>query len=165
MPYKSSIVWNLPKAMWATGPIRKDSHFGFRGSFKTDATKAEIRVFCPCPFLIYLDGEWIGEGPVRWAINAPEYQAFTVDLKPGSHVIAVFAHYEGVSTRMMETQPPFLACDGRVGDVLKLCRSLGEHRDSMSSHVGGQAHQSTVRVDRLGRYPPGAGKLARIGVR
>ena len=94
--------------MWIEGDPVRDSHVGFCGLLS--GGPATIQVFASCPFRLYLNGEWIGEGPVRWSKSAPEFQEFDLPLRTGSNVIGILAHYEGVSTRMMEAMPPFVQC-------------------------------------------------------
>lgn len=94
--------------MWIEGDPVRDSHVGLCGMLS--GGPATIQVFASCPFRLYLNGEWIGEGPVRWSKSAPELQEFELPLRTGSNVIGILAHYEGVSTRMMEAMPPFVQC-------------------------------------------------------
>ncbi len=107
----SKTRWLDMMGMAVSDPDHQDVHEAFRGAFRSTAgTRARIDVFSTCPFLIYLDGALIGEGPMRWADTQPEYQSFEVKLKTGDHVVAIHAHYEGVETRLLRIQPGFLAC-------------------------------------------------------
>ncbi len=83
----SKTRWLDMMGMAVSDPDHQDVHEAFRGAFRSTAgTRARIDVFSTCPFLIYLDGALIGEGPMRWADTQPEYQSFEVKLKTGDHV-------------------------------------------------------------------------------
>lgn len=59
----------------------------------------------------YIDGKEIIEGPARFEINHPEFDEHRIELNTGNHLIMVFVHYYGVSTRFsVEDIPPFFQC-------------------------------------------------------
>ena len=150
--------------MWVDGDARADTHVGFRGSLSVgSATTLKVRVFASCPFILFLDGKWIGEGPVRWATAAPEFQVFEEKIDAGPHVLAVHAHYEGVQTRMMEALPPLISCVA-VGNAVALPVQW------KATVLAGYAHsvpadQSSVRLDRLVRYARNPSRLANERIR
>ena len=106
------IGWNVGSEQHA------DTYHAHRSRF-TVKTRQEgsLKVFAICPFLLYIDGKWIGEGPTRWSDGAPEYQQFDLDLAAGDHVLAIATHYEGVETRLLHHQPGFLAAELLLGDA------------------------------------------------
>lgn len=110
-------MWDLKEAMWVDETRHRDFHAAFRGEFATPSSASvRIRLLSSCPTLVFVDGNWIGEGPVRWPRSAPEFQVFKVPVNSGKHVIAIHAHSEGVDTRMMVQQSPFVACDVQIGN-------------------------------------------------
>jgi len=109
--------WRAQSGMWVAGAGRRDVHVGFRGRFTLVVpSRVQIQLLATCPFLVFVDGEWIGEGPMRWTDAEPEFQMFEAALSAGSHVLSIHAHYEGVETRLLRQQPGFIACDLVGGD-------------------------------------------------
>lgn len=97
---------------WAPHEVSRepDSHVAFRGLFTTVSGSIEIRMVGATAYLVYLDGDLIGEGPARYPAAYPEYQTFTADIEPGRHMLAVHAHFDGVKTPVLAAIPPFLWC-------------------------------------------------------
>lgn len=100
-----------------TVPDAPDRHTAFRGHFTLPTTtEIEIRILCPDPYLVWLDGDLYQDGPIRYPKGRPEYAHRTVRLAPGKHRLAIQVHHEGVTTRLMEASPPFLAIEVRVDE-------------------------------------------------
>ncbi|MCY2953233.1 MAG: hypothetical protein NTU53_14830 [Planctomycetota bacterium] len=80
-------------------------------------------------FSLWVDGEWLTEGPGRFHVSAPEWQSRNMKLGRGKHVVAVQVHHIGLATRMLESIAGFLWCEVRVaGKVLPVqwkCAKLG----------------------------------------
>jgi len=97
--------------MWTgdTG-LNADCYVAFRGTFELDrARQVEIRSVASGWFTAWLDGQWLTEGPARFHKDHPQYDALTIELGPGRHVIAVQAHHLGVTTRILVDMPPFVS--------------------------------------------------------
>ena len=105
-------VWTTMKnAFWLAGPPPPDSSVLFRGSFSLErAGRVEFRVTGASWYQAWLDGEWLLEGPFRYAPDFPEYQSVTVELGEGAHAIAFHARHDGVETRILKALPPFVWC-------------------------------------------------------
>lgn len=100
-----------PKLMWvdASADQPADTRVAFRGSFELEKdSEVEIRLLGASWFNAFLDGKYILEGPARFALTYPEYSTFKLNLKRGKHCLAVEVIHEGVATRIMEPQMPFL---------------------------------------------------------
>jgi hypothetical protein len=106
--------------LWPAGPKDPDSHAAFRGSFSIASQgDVELRFLGASWFVLWVDGEYRGEGPARFVREYPEFQSLRLRLEAGRHVIAAQVHYEGVATRMLEDIPPFWTCtvSGPAGPV------------------------------------------------
>jgi len=110
----------MKNAFWLAGPPTPDSSVLFRGSFSLERPgRVEFRVTGASWYQAWLDGEWLLEGPFRYAPDFPEYQTVTLELSAGAHVIAFHAQHDGVETRILKVLPPFVWCrilvDGKDG--------------------------------------------------
>lgn len=89
-----------------------DTQFAFRGLFVLDtASEVEIRLLCPAPYVVWLDGKLWQDGPLRYPKGHPEYAHARVQLAAGEHHLAIQIHHEGITTRLMEAVPSFLAVE------------------------------------------------------
>ncbi|MFI5387045.1 MAG: hypothetical protein ACHQ50_13100 [Fimbriimonadales bacterium] len=114
MPVLSTAVLMLATpTLWGPKGIAddSDSQVAFRGSFTIDSGTCEVRMAGASAYLVWLDGKLIGDGPARFPKAYPEYQTFTVRARPGRHVLAVHAHNDGVTTRILAAMQPFLWCE------------------------------------------------------
>lgn len=105
--------------IWITRPedAAADTHAAFFASFELDrASVAELRLLSPGPSLVYLNGEIVLEGPLRYGPGHPEYAWTTLDLPAGRHRLAIHAVHEGLVTRIMPLEKPLLACQVIVED-------------------------------------------------
>ncbi|AIE86269.1 family 78 glycoside hydrolase catalytic domain [Fimbriimonas ginsengisoli] len=104
---------NAP-AMWVgePGAATPDTHVEFRGTFSLDRNQeVELRLLTTVPALVWLDGDLVLEGPLRFPPAYPEYLHRPVTLTSGSHEVRIRAVYEGITTRIMEKMPPLVACE------------------------------------------------------
>ena len=91
--------------------LRPDAHVAFRGQFDLEsATEIELNISGASWFVVWLDGEFLAEGPPRFPATHPEFQKLPVSLQAGPHTLAVHVHYLGVSMRVYPEIPPFLWC-------------------------------------------------------
>jgi alpha-L-rhamnosidase len=104
--------------VWIPQPKRSpDVHVAFRGTINvTEETTVEIRALASSWFILYLDDEFLMEGPLRFIPEHPEFDYWRKTLKPGKHVLAAHVHDEGVATRMLPDMPPFLYCTAVSSD-------------------------------------------------
>lgn len=120
--------------MWSPDPqaAQPDAHVAFRCTWTNAAEEEiELRIFGASWFAAWLDGEWLTEGPARFAVGYPEYEVRRLRLSAGHHVLAAHVHHEGVATRMMENIPPFLQVGISAGGMAKSlewrCHTLRGH--------------------------------------
>lgn len=94
---------------------KADVYVGFRGAFElAGAAEVEIRSLGAAWFVLWLDGECLMEGPARFPVQYPEYDARRVTLSAGGHVLAAQVHHEGLATRILDNISPFLYCAALV---------------------------------------------------
>ena len=102
-----------PRWFW-TGNAREtevDYHVAFRATWELEREgEVQFRLLGAAWYVAWLDGEYFAEGPARFPVAFPQYQTYHAKLAAGRHVLAVQVHHEGVPTRMLENQPPFLHC-------------------------------------------------------
>lgn len=98
--------------MWAPAGIADDAdaHIAFRGTFSSDGQPTVLRLAGASQLLVWLDGNLIEDGPARFAKPFPEYQDLPIQPSPGRHVLAIHAHNDGVTTRILSEGKPFLNC-------------------------------------------------------
>lgn len=100
----------LETAFWISEPSRAvDLHVGFRARFQTTAAEdLRLVVQSSSVFRVWLDGELIVHGPLRFAPSLPELHTNIVPVLPGEHSVCVEAHDEGIMTRTTAPIPPFV---------------------------------------------------------
>ncbi len=119
----------------------KNRWFLFRKAFDLAGAPASapFKVTCDGRYLLFVNGERLGRGPVRCSPVYQRYDGYDLarHLKTGRNVIAVLVHTYGVDTAFYETtkglwQPTFgdggLWCEGAVEDGAGRV-SLGSDRD------------------------------------
>ncbi len=107
------MMWDSMVPLWSDAEAPKpDTYVAFRGGFdlqkECDLT---IRVLGVTWFNLWLDGEFLTEGPARFHHDKPSYETIQVSLPKGRHVLAAEVHYLGVVTRILKDIRPFWACD------------------------------------------------------
>lgn len=112
-----------------------DTYGAFRGAFRL-ADSAEVE-FCilGCHFFdVWLDGEYLCQGPARFESGHPEYEIIRKKLGAGEHCIAAIVHNVGVATRLLRSDiiPAFFACsvihrDKEIGVLWKCLKLEGYH--------------------------------------
>src|SRR5947207_3294516 len=123
-------------AMWIAQALPPDSHAAFRGTFETsDASEAKIRATGAAWFALWLDGEFLTDGPVRCESGAHEFTEISRKLAVGKHVLAAHVHHVGVPTRLSPAVPPFLAVaiemDGKPMKIDWKCDALHGYRSQV----------------------------------
>lgn len=107
------------RLMWTSTEVEKpDVHVGFRGTFSLaeDAT-VDLQLSGASWYVVWIDGNFYTEGPDRYTAAYPEYQCRKVDLKKGTHTVAVQVQYEGVATRILKEIQPFFYFRASVGET------------------------------------------------
>jgi neutral trehalase len=109
--------WTSLEVMWdCAEKFRADTHLALRGTFELmEPATVEARFLGASSFDLYLDGSLVTEGPARFHVNHAEYDRREWKLGAGRHVIAVHAHHEGETARLMESMDPFFWCELRDG--------------------------------------------------
>jgi len=123
--------WTGISAMWGSAEgFRADTHLAFRGTLDlAEPMTLESRFLGVSTYDLHLDGELVAEGPARFHVNHAEYDRREWKLEAGLHTIAVHAHYEGETARLMESMDPFFWCEVRdpSGQILPVkwkCKEL-----------------------------------------
>lgn len=105
-----------PQPIWIKAdkkeqPDAADTYVAFRGRFTLkSAGEVELHLLGASWFNLWLDGQFVADGPARFPKTNPEYDTIRVKLAAGEHVLAAQVHYEGLSTRLLMDMPPFFAC-------------------------------------------------------
>jgi hypothetical protein len=106
----------MKDSFWLPASPSPDSYAIFRGIFHTDShANVEIRVVGSAWYQAWLDGRPLLEGPLRFALDQPEYQSVSIELPAGEHLLAFHVHHIGVETRLLKDTPPFLWCEILAG--------------------------------------------------
>lgn len=89
---------------WLTPHSDTDRHVFFRARFELDRHAAvNFQIFGANWFKVWLDGEYLAEGPLRFCETHPEYEVFERTLGPGTHVLAWHVHQMNINTRLTGT--------------------------------------------------------------
>lgn len=112
-----SFTCNMKNSFWSHTDVNPDTYSLFRGCFTLSAPSlVEFRVVGSAWYQAWLDGSPLLEGPLRFALDRPEYQIATRALSAGEHVLAFHAHHIGAETRILKDTPPFLWCEALAND-------------------------------------------------
>lgn len=115
---------------------RQDIHVAFRGTFYLPRdTKIIIRTLGASWYRIWVDNQFLSDGPYRFEKEHPEYEEKALKLVAGRHVITAQVHNVGLATRMLCDFHPFFTCD--IADhenMLKVrwkCRELEAYESNV----------------------------------
>src|SRR5437868_7437005 len=73
---------------------RPDTHVAFRGSFSLlKSTVVQFNILGASWFTAWIDGEFLSEGPARFAPDYPEYEITRAVLPAGKHAVAALVHH------------------------------------------------------------------------
>jgi hypothetical protein len=101
----------MKHSIWLQEQPVPDIHAAFRASFETSAPcVVVIHTVGSAWYRAWLDGDWLLEGPLRYALDRPEYDVHQITLARGQHVLAFHVHHIGIDTRILKDTPPFLWC-------------------------------------------------------
>lgn len=97
-------------AFWISDTSRDvDLHVGFRSSVAISRGGTyRLLVQAASNFRVWLDGDVLVSGPLRYAPAVPEYHWQDIELSEGVHEIAVHAVLEGIMTRTTAPVPGFV---------------------------------------------------------
>lgn len=110
----------MPEVIQLSAQRRTDSHWLLRGRFFLEAADRAIFQFTGASwFELFLDGEFLSEGPARFSPALPEYEEYELKLESGAHVFAVHLHDENITTRLLSASVPgfFWACLKTLDDA------------------------------------------------
>jgi alpha-L-rhamnosidase len=80
----------------------------FRLSFNVpqSLTDVELHLFADTRYQAWLDGDWVGRGPARFALTYRQYDVYHLEsLAPGEHVLAVLAQWSPDNRRSESVRP------------------------------------------------------------
>lgn len=98
-----------PCNLWQPDCQTPDTYVAFRAEFTVSEAGSYTLHHCGASwYRIWLNGQWLSEGPARFDPAQPEYIATTLALTPGKHCLAAQVHHVGCDTRMLLAQAPFL---------------------------------------------------------
>ncbi len=135
---------NAPQTYWlpktAVGEV--DSHAFFRAVLRMPyASEVTLRIGGGVTFKAWLNGEYLSEGPARYANQNYSYETLCLRLGKGEHVVSFHACHAGVATRLLAADVvPFVA--------LQALDSRGQVLDLEWQAMPSRAHRRTGR--RLG---------------
>jgi hypothetical protein len=112
------------KAIWDSANTRREWNrwCAFRKTFDLDTLPVEawLRISADAQFCVWINGNWIGQGPIRSYPNNYKYHTYSISqyLRVGWNSIAILGHSCGVSTFRYVLGDAFviaeIECDGRV---------------------------------------------------
>eukprot|EP00041_Stephanoeca_diplocostata_P036616 m.1343431 g.1343431 ORF g.1343431 m.1343431 type:complete len:299 (-) comp24901_c1_seq31:2074-2970(-) len=98
--------------LWLSGSgVDTDVHAAFRFTFSTENPneKLSIHHLGISWYNVYVDGNYVAEGPTRFIGNTPYYDETEITIPTaGKHVVAVHAHSCGEQTRILLKTPPLV---------------------------------------------------------
>lgn len=90
--------------------VSPDQTVHLRARFSVDAQRAaEFRHLAVGCYLVWLDGEFLCDGPARFHPDHPEYLTKEIECPSGEHRLDVLCSFFGVETRLLHTMRPFFA--------------------------------------------------------
>lgn len=99
-------------------PLMADRYVAFRGTFEQEQkSKVLLHLSGASAYNVFIDGRFLGDGPVRYKPEYPLYETYELELEAGTHVVAVLVNAHGAETRMLEAIDPFLYCKLYNGGV------------------------------------------------
>jgi len=152
----------MRNSLWPSPSCEPDTYALFRGSFSLPrAAEVEFRVVGSAWYLAWLDGQPLLEGPLRFALDRPEYQIHRETLRAGEHLLGFHLHHIGLETRILKDTAPFLWCelhvDGERHPMTWRCKPLCS-QESQTHRINpqlGWAEWRDTRLDPEGWELPG----------
>ncbi len=143
----------MKHSFWSHTEVSPDTYSLFRGRFSLPKSgRVEFRVVGSAWYQAWLNGSPLLEGPLRYALERPEYQTKVMELPAGEHVLAFHAHHIGVETRILKDTPPFLWCEAVSADgklPLEWCCKPLESQTSQTHRINPQLGWIEWRDTRL----------------
>eukprot|EP00041_Stephanoeca_diplocostata_P036619 m.1343793 g.1343793 ORF g.1343793 m.1343793 type:complete len:170 (-) comp24901_c1_seq50:2463-2972(-) len=98
--------------LWLSGSgVDTDVHAAFRFTFSTENPNEKLSIHHRgiSWYNVYVDGNYVAEGPTRFIGNTPYYDETEITIPTaGKHVVAVHAHSCGEQTRILLKTPPLV---------------------------------------------------------
>jgi hypothetical protein len=111
--------WQAPW-IWTPEPTApRNAYVRFRREFAHPGGPATLHLTADTRYVLYVNGEWLGQGPVRaWPAHW-HYDSYdlTPHLRPGINVIGVLVHHFGDGTFQSLDGPPGLLAQLEGGDL------------------------------------------------
>ena len=99
----------MKESFWITSSAEPGSDALFRGTFRLEReSRARLCMVGASWYQLWINGAWLLEGPLRYPLEAPEFQTMEIELATGPHVLAIHARHDGVDTRMLKATAPYL---------------------------------------------------------
>ena len=99
----------MKESFWITSSAEPGSDALFRGTFRLEReSRARLCLIGASWYQLWINGAWLLEGPLRYPLEAPEFQTMEIELATGPHVLAIHARHDGVDTRMLKATAPYL---------------------------------------------------------
>lgn len=112
------IIWHQPDGEYfdiKSNVFRRfRKHFTLAKSFtEDDSNTFEINIACSGKYILYVNGNYVARGPVRYDRRWPQYDVLDIsdELKTGGNVVAILCLYEGYGTGQSMISPPGLALE------------------------------------------------------
>ena len=146
----------------------KNGYACFRRRFTVsnrNVQTAQLRITADSRYDAFLNGQWIGHGPVRswpspWPVDIYDVSHL---LRPGENVLSVLVHHFGISTFQYLHDEPGLLAQLSYEDASQQLDVVTDHRWRCTPHEGyGNNTRSRLRRLRRGRWVPwrsGAGSV------
>lgn len=106
---KGKWIWDGPGRRW-------NYWLGLRKTFTAPASEAVLDITADSRYRVWVNGELIGQGPVRGWPDMWFYDSHPVRLNDGENVIAVLAHEFGVGNFQYLPGQPGVLAELRAGD-------------------------------------------------
>jgi alpha-L-rhamnosidase len=108
--------------IWAADSDDVDRHVLLRGEFNIARECTVLfRHIGASTYRVWLDGEVLDEGPARFDAAFPEFLLASEPLRAGPHLLAVHAHFHGVTSRITSAEiPGFFLVEVRGADAKRI---------------------------------------------
>jgi len=97
--------------IWASADeAARNVYAYFRRPFTTTGGQLSIDISADSFYWLYLDGEYIGHGPSRAALDYYTFDSYHLEVAPGAHCLAILVHHIGeINATVMTGRPGVLA--------------------------------------------------------
>ena len=115
--YFKALTSSRAHVIWPENCSRQEDLYAlFRKTFTHSGSTCKVRIFANTYYNLYIDGSFLHRGPVRRHEAHAEFDELTLELAPGSHVIAVLVHHLGVECAGHRMGSRSFWCEIETGD-------------------------------------------------